>query len=74
MAKTNKEEKTKVDETKVVDETNPADKTNPADETKPVEPKTVKYQTPDGGIFDNEKLAVEWCKLRRYEVGEIKEV
>ena len=31
----------------------------------------LQFKTPDGGIFDREDLAIDWCKMRKMEVGKI---
>ena len=34
----------------------------------------VQFKTPDGGIFDREDLAIDWCKMRRMDVSKIEKI
>lgn len=34
----------------------------------------VQFKTPDGGIFDREDLAIDWCKMRKMDVSKIEKL
>lgn len=60
MAKTKNKAETPKDEMPIIDnETTAA---------------VVQFKTPDGGIFDREDLAIEWCKMRRMDVSKIEKL
>lgn len=35
---------------------------------------TFNHECPDGSIFDREDLAIDWCKMRKMNIGEIKKI
>ena len=35
---------------------------------------TFNHECPDGSIFDREDLAIDWCKMRKMDIGEIKQI
>ena len=42
--------------------------------TKEEDFETFNHECPDGSIFDREELAIDWCKMRKMNIGEIKKV
>lgn len=32
------------------------------------------FKCPDGAIFDREDLAIDWCRMRKMEIGKIEKV
>lgn len=55
----------------------PETETDEVDEeliTKEEDFETFNHQCPDGSIFDREDLAIDWCKMRKMNIGEIKKI
>lgn len=55
----------------------PETETDEVDEdliTKEEDFETFNHECPDGSIFDREDLALDWCKMRKMNIGEIKKV
>lgn len=32
------------------------------------------FKCPDGAIFDREDLAIDWCRMRKMEIGKIEKI
>ena len=42
--------------------------------TKEEDFETFNHECPDGSIFDREDLAIDWCKMRKMDIGKIKRI